>query len=116
MAKQFDVQAFKQAWREACAARGIDAENGATAYQVATARAEAVNAARRSRWWAANFSMWAFCPPYRSDVEAEALFLVFRAAYLAQFFREFSARRECFRREKGVSRTNGRNRLTDSQA
>ncbi len=37
----FDYNTFKARWRELAAERGVDPQNGATGFQVATARAEA---------------------------------------------------------------------------
>ena len=93
----FDYQAFKRAWRERCAENGIDPVEGATAYQVVNARAQQRNAEPRSCWWAEDDALWHFAPPYRSEVEEEALWRVFYAAREQIYVRRVRGQRRCLR-------------------
>lgn len=96
--KPFDAAAFKRAWRAACEQYGIDPEEGATGYQVANLLAERRKAAPRSQWWADDDQMWAYAPPYISEVEEAAIYSVFEQAYFISLARELGGGKRCIRR------------------
>jgi hypothetical protein len=79
-----DVEQLKREWREKAAAHGVDRQDGATGYQVATIKAERAKAAHRqdpTRWWWQNHEMWLEHGYSRSITEEDALWHVYRAAY-----------------------------------
>lgn len=84
----FNLSAYRTAFREACARRGIDPCAGATAYTVANLRADAIKAAtarRPGRAWWRHAALWAYCAPYRSTAEAAALRTIFVQAWHAEY-------------------------------
>jgi hypothetical protein len=90
LTRQFDYEDYRKQFRAACARRGIDPLYGASGYQVANLRAEQ----RRAEWkaaqqrgwgqvaWWQKHELWLNCPPYRSETEQEAIWQVFRQAYV----------------------------------
>jgi hypothetical protein len=101
-----DVETLKHDWREKAAARGVDALEGATGYQVATLKAERAKAARRrdpTRGWWQNHEFWLEHGLSRSEVEEDALWNVYRVTYRMMLhkialFAVWRSQRRCLRR------------------
>jgi hypothetical protein len=79
--KPFDAKGFARRFREACVERGIDPEAGATGYAVVHAVVEQKRAAWRDDGWWLDHNRWLSCPPYRNEVEEEAIWRVFKQAF-----------------------------------
>lgn len=77
---------------------GIDPVEGATSYQVANLRAERRKAEPRSLWWAEDDLMWAYAPPYISEVEEAVFFSMFEQAYQNQPCAGINGGKRCIRR------------------
>jgi len=93
----FDLVAYKRHWRELCEKHGIDPVEGATTYQVVNVRVEQRKAEPSSCWWAEDAQMWAFAPPYHSDLEETVLFKVFYDARETIYLRELGVKKRCLR-------------------
>jgi len=78
----FDYDQTLREFRRACAQHGIDPLEGASGYQVVHVIAERHEREwQPDRWWQRH-EIWTDCPPYRSSTEADAIWNLFREAYL----------------------------------
>jgi hypothetical protein len=82
--QHFDYDDFVRKFRAACARRGIDPQEGASGYQIVHITAQQRHEARPiDRWWLQN-DLWRDDPPYHSETEQGAIWLLFRQTYLIE--------------------------------